>query len=661
MADRALLLGLPHWTTFERGFVLLDDFGLAGNGAGVDPAQISGEFELDPATGYACCETLLSLADALAWEELDTDWSDCAPFADDAGEPVGAALHTGSDPFSLTSTTTPDAGVFVGFLPYAGGSPFTLGVGSNFLVRVDGGLVTLSELDDAGETELASGRLWDVEQWTDQVHYLFVYQVGRRLIARQLGAAGNERVRSVVAWPTLDWTPAPVTVEGEGFLALAVAPERHATGLRVERAGVDLPEECTTEPAGSVESLTPEGVDAPELELQDANGVPLEDPPYTSLGYKVTATRPAIAGPNVYLTRVRAGWPALAGNDAQVGVDLLSLPGLAVTQVTEHRDLSVEAARVGFHLVAPRGTFSPYLLPNMRGSWQADGVARAEFWTSRPSLSRGTVLEEVSVEAELGWKRFVNTLWPGDQTFAGLTLADCYAQVALAAGMNEAMIDIAGGEFELPAQRADGQPLLDFKPGQRLSEMLTYLRDNFDAQALIRFAGDGSLVIEPRPTGASGVVFGAGDDGGPYLLRDTWRERFDETGFANEVIVIGKADDGAPLAAVATDWPSIRGHEDGSLPFNYVGEFRRLTIVDAGLTTQELVDLVCREAYTLSRLLRLQATARGPLVVNLLPGDIVTVTGLGDWRVTSINATWDRDWRAGLAEYGLEKFVGESS
>ena len=110
----------------------------------------------------------------------------------------------------------------------------------------------------------------------------------------------------------------------------------------------------------------------------------------------------------------------------------------------------------------------------------------------------------------------------------------------------------------------------------------------------------------------------------------------------------------AQQRAAATDFPSIKGNGDGTFPPNYVGEYRRMLVVDAGLTTQALVNWCCQCIYQRVRALRPTASAVGTFVSGVLEGDIVTVEGLGYWRITALRTEWTRQYVNGLTTYELE-------
>ena len=301
----------------------------------------------------------------------------------------------------------------------------------------------------------------------------------------------------------------------------------------------------------------------------------------------------------------------------------------------------------------------------------AEGVQRAEFFTSRPDLEPRVKTDDYGCEAELGWKHFTNVRWTGDVPLGGMTLGDAYRAVAMLGGLADAQIVINTGDFALPAQRMDGEPLFLFNPGQPLSEILAYLRDNWGGFDELYFGRDGKFYADAWTWEASGSTFGLTrptqtieelknkTETDPYIHRDGWRQTMNENGFANEVHVAGQDLSGFPIIVTAIDWPSIKGNTDGTYPDNYVGEHRRLLLLDAGLITQAMVNTTCANIYERVRVLRPTATATGTFVSSLWEGDIIAVHTKGYWRITGMHTTWNRTWSAGLTRYELE-FLPES-
>ncbi|MBI2302287.1 MAG: hypothetical protein HYU66_25570 [Armatimonadetes bacterium] len=699
MSANELWLRLPRDRMTERGYGVTHKPGDVAR-------KLSGTFEIDPVTGFACCPVDFSMTDPSGWDGLGEDFLESEPFLGEGDVYTTAWSHR--DPmatFALTATTLlPDgAGLFFGFVAYDGGNGFELRRGPYRLTFTPGGKLDLygpgsSAVAGAEPVPLASVQMWDEEEWANQDHFLYVYAAGRWVIARRLGP--SPRYLSYLA-PAPDDGGAVLPADfarlyGLGYLTFALCPERHGQVLDFTFERTKLPEPSTTGAIGLCHSIPASGgmLGGPSIEVTtfSDDGTEIagdEDPPLaaSAFSYNVTALLAEETGGNLYVTRCRVKFPKKVDNDELVGVDLLgdghpALPaiGIRAPWVEERRGLDPASCGLTFATVSDRGALAPYVQPNMMGQWKPGGVQRAEFFTSRPQLTPHVGREELPIECELGWKRFKEAKWPGEFTVAGMLLSDAYRAVAKVAGLSDAQMVIAAGtDYQLPRERADGEPLFDFRPGQTIAEILCYLRDHFSLRDILRFTPDGLFHADPRPQAASGTVFylTAADPADPlglrnallgltdrpYIRRDSWHERYDEVGFANEVEVVGMADDGRPLVAVATDWPSIRdpytnvGTEEEPVlvpTFNYVAEFRRMVILDAGLTTQGLVDWVCEKTLARVRLLKLVAECRGSYVQELLEGDIVEVDTRGLWRVTGMKTRWDREFPGGLSSYELE-------
>lgn len=728
------------WLRMDRDRVTERGFGITHTPGDVVEI-LHGDFEIEPVSGFACAKPDYSLEAPLDWTYQYGAFVEVAPFAGDPGDEsdlpwptVWSHRETGNFEFETVELPA-GAGFVFRFITYDGGQPCELTRGP-IRVGIAEGRLTL-HLNGERAADL---QMWEAEEWHSQPHYLAVYAVGRRIVARRLGPTD----RHIAGWLPIpeDETPplpaGPVTLTGSDYLTFGIWPERHRTTLDIESDPIALPEPSSTGTFALLSQLSPLMEEGPAIDVTrlDADGAevtgdavasePHEQVRAQAVRYKVSATLASAEGANLYITRVRVKLPRKVENDGQVAVDLLAATDLPPTpgwlrapKVEEQRSLDPESCTIAFDLVADRDMLGPWVQPNMKGSFRLAVPAhephqqvgatpeeepaepeeppaepqepaptaeqRAEFYTSRPSRVPQTSHETLRIEAELGWKRFREAKWPGEFTVAGMRLSEAYRRVAEVAGLaDEQMVIAAGTDYELPRERADGQPLFDFQPGQPIAEILAYLRDHFSMRDLLRYAPDGLFHADPRPQAAGGTVFelsaydpadpasrqaflqAAGQPTDrPFIFRGTWQERFDETGFANEVEVVGMADDGSPLAAIATDWPSVRdpqtqvGEDESGDPiyvstFNYIGEFRRMVIIDAGLTTQALVNWVCRTTLARVRLLPVVAECEGSFVPDLLEGDIVEIAGRGLWRVRDMKTSWTRDWPAGRTQYGLE-------
>lgn len=667
MAD-SLWLQLPRDRVTERGY------GVTHLPRDV-VRNLTGEFAIDPLTGYACARVVPSMDDAYDWATGGSDdYLVSTPWALPGGGFGDAISHRATGSFTITSSDGPAAGAgwFLGFICYGDSQPFSVHFGGDVL-ELDAGRVIWTR---SGE-EQARGQLWHAEEWETAAHYLYVYAIGNRLGCRRLGQPAQDLdpgllIETGAASAALALPGGSITIQGDGFLTWAIAPERHAENFWLLHSKIGLPEPSTQVPTMTVQSLTPAGGSLVETLLgPDGETLPGSGP-YTGFGYQITGTLAADTGPNLYVTRVRVAFPKLVENDEVTPVDLCTFDpaGLGGTgiirSITARRGPEPESAGLAMEMLTVTDDVAPYIQPHMKGRWEPNGSAWMTFYTSRPELHPNLNSDTLRVECESPWKLFKLAKWAGSGSYGGRYLAEAYRDVAIKAGIDSDDIVIYAGGYELPEEQADDKPLFEFRAGQPLSEVLLYLRDQFGAQDRLTFKADGKLYIERKPTTASGTTFvwttpadqidevALGTSTTPRIF--DWAEGFTEDGLANDVWVVGQHRSGRPLVAVATDWDSVRNPEAR----NYVAGFRQMTVIDAGLTTQGLVNWVARTMLERARWPRLTARMRGTLVSGLYEHDIVEITGKGLWRVWSMAVTWDDQMPQGEAEYELEYFGAAS-
>ena len=662
MSAHELWLRVPRNVIAERGFGVTH---LPRDRA----AYLTGTgWTIDPLSGYLCPRVKADLTGSLAFADVTSDYSACAPFMVSDGTYPAALSHTAAAAFTLTTADeiTAGRGLVLGFVAYGAGKAFTVEFGGRYALTLDNGTAELKGIGADAPT-LAFAELYDADEWQMRPHLLYLYCQGDLVCVRRFYQQRQRglfyREPSPVGGYAL--LAGKVTVKGEGPLTFAVAPERHELTFTATHSAISLPERTTT----TVQSwlnwlptpMTTAPVDGstnnPTLTV-DAGGSP-----HTDFTYTITATLDTDHGPNLYVTRARIWFPQLKVDDGADQVNLLATAGIGVDHIEDRRSLDPRSCGLTFHLKALPGYVSPYVQPNMRGQWYPFGTMRSDFYTTEPELELTNHHEVLSFGCETGWKRLDKALWSGENSYGGRLLAEVYRDVAQRGGLDSSEIVIYSGGYALPDESQDGPPLFDFRPGQSVADILLYLRDHFAATDLVRFRDDGLFYAEPRPTAASGVVWqwttdpedvinvAYGTSTVPRILRGSWRERINEDGFANEVWIVGADKDGQPLVAWATDWPSI----NDPTALNYVGEFRRMVIVDGGLTTQGLVNWVCCQVYERVRQLRHFVSFKGLYCAELLEGDLIEVDGRGVWRILTMNSTWSLSGPQGLAVYEAER------
>lgn len=698
MADHELWLKLGRTVVTERGFGFTHVPGKVSKFL-LDPLDSTLRYAIEPVTGYACCVPVFSLDDAYDW---DTD-------ADhyQTGSHLGVTwpVHVGAAEFraETTEALTYGHGFNLAFLVYWTSGPLTVEFGGQDgeLPRFKLVLSTMLAELYRGDQVVDFGCLWTADEWVGKPLHLSVYQVGRRLVVVRPGFAGLLTYQMPAQEPdgpfgdpdTIEallgpLQPGTIVVKGTGHTAFQAGPERHGTELAFEHEVIKLPEPVTTEPTTELTikgppAALPEGwtEEDPEperatLELLTADGFPLYPEPeegeeeepvtVTSFFYRVTGQMASATGPNLYIPRVRIHWPPKLDADGLTGTNLLGLAGASLQKVTERLSIDGRSNGLGFEILANRGQLSPYVQPNMTLLWKPFGVSRFWGFTSRPTChaegAGDVLLERLSFDCEGLDKRFRDSYWTGEGSFGGRLLSEAYAGVVRKAGFDETEIEVYAGGYELPAEQDDGPALFDFRPDQRLEDILFYLRDQFGAEDILRFRPDGKFHAEEPTTTASGYTFYFstpaeevrfvcdGTSTMPRVLRGSWDERLSEEGFANVVAVVGEDEAEHPLVAMMTDWSSI----NDPTASNYYGCFKPLVIVDAGLTTQEAVNWVCAQTYRRVTVPRVTANFRGMYVPALVPGEIVGLDGRGNWRILSMQTDWEKNQPKGLTGYEVE-------
>jgi len=684
MPAHQLWLKVPRNVVFERGF------GIQHKPGDVKDDLSGAAHSIDPLTGFACPKVTWSAEDPLNWS-LSGD-----PVADYVYGTVPTTtkrwpIHTAEGEFTATSATELAAGhgFFFSFLiwqaPSTGSGQareIRVKFGGGFTLKLSDGVAELLRGDGEAAETIGFQSFWPQEEWFGRFHTLYVYNIGTAVAVRRLGDAVRET--GILAFdeaagdrsPKFALQAAKVSIESTGHVAVFLAPERHDTTLSFQHAAIRMPETSTQEPEASFRWIAPnvtgeeEPPAEPTITVLDGDGSSLGDAPYEDFRYQVDATLTSDTSPNLYVTSTRVWFPPLTGSDGAAAQDLAAIDGIAVQRVTEKLSLADQDGRLDFDLIALRGSVSPYVQANMLGAWKPRGVLRAAFLTDRPTLGfPSRTLERLSFSARTRWKAFATQKWTGSETYGGKLLAEAYRDVALRAGLDASEAVIYAGGYRLPEPDDDGDEGLEFRNEQSIADILTYLRDQFGAGDVLRFRPDGLFYAEPLPTAHSGVTFHwstpqteladilAGTSDYPRVLRASWEEALSEEGFANEVFVLGYDKAKRPLLSFATDWDSInRPTLDliGTINPNYVGEFRRLVIIDPALMRQEVVNWVCRQVFERVRKLRIFAKFEAMYVDTLLPGALVTIDGRGTWRLLSMETEWVKDAPAGLSSYEAE-------
>lgn len=669
------------WLKLGREKILRRGFGVTQLPADV-AGSLSGRFEIDPLTGYATPRLVLSMGEAVVLTPAvgaAGDWLESAAFMDPDGQYRWAwSYREPASEWALEGMGRAGCGMYLAFLLYAAGTaagrgPLVLEITGSVRVEIDGGMVTVirnTALDS--RSVLGRAQLWEAEEWTPAagspgVHYLYIYAVGERLCLRRVGGAG--RAAGVGLAPGLSiWLgegaePLPAArlwLRGRGYVTVGLAREQHEEELVVEHRPLWLPEPTDGERGLAVSCVGPaEAVGLVSSDYLDEWGARYDgaEPAgeIAALGWRVAADGLPAVGPTAALARVRLTVAELRAPDGLVGTDLMTLPpagingaGGVVARVELRRGSDPDSVGLTAELLTPPGTVAPYVQPRMLGEYRPGGVDGLRFLTTKPTLGGPASMDRLTIEAGSGHQVLKSVYWTDAASYGGQTLGACYRAVLERLGLAEGVdFESYADGFELPAERADGEPALDFRAGQTGAEILGYLRETFAQDDYHRWEADGVLRIVPAPAEPSGVRFVwatpaaeigiiAGGAALSLTIRDDWAETWDEEGLVNDVWVIGADVSGAPICAVATDWAAIRQTDH---PAYAGGQFLRMTIIDGELQDQATCNYVARAV--LNRLCRPRLTAgfTSWWVPALYEGDIVEIEGRGYWRVVGWTMT----------------------
>lgn len=669
MADR-LWLKAARNVCGERGYTFT---GLPRDLA----LSLTGTFELDPITGLACPPVRLSLAE---YFDFTPDPDDGAFVEGMTSYGTAANVHSGTGEWSAITADdalVPNGGFFLWFVPYSGTGPIVVEFGTPtnpWRLVLTRGVGELQWRDDGATFRtVAVEQLWAADTWSTQPHVLYVYAVGSRLCARTIGP---DEARGLQATPSWDnWgaglAGSGVRVSATGYLAWAVAPERHETTLHLQAETTDLPYTATQTPTAEAQTLLPTGVDI-DLAVYDQDSNPID---LTASSVEVTGFSWSVdlacdeTGPNAYVGQVTIAFPALYASDGVTGVDLAAVAQVA--EVTLDEPLSGPARLTA--KVRHAGTaLSDYAQMNMPLVWQPGGSTRfVGFTLKAPVRAIPVAVEELVLEAHDLFKALETARWGGGAGYAGQPLEDAYADVLARAGFVGSQVHIYAGGYLLPAADPSDQapPPCQYRGDQSCADVLLDLSRNFGEGDWLRWRGFDFYAEQPVPSPAaggawSGITFRRDTDdnfdprtreradGMPWVLGDSLNIDSEEEAFANDIWVIGLDSQGNPLVAQATDWTSVN---DPSAD-NYWGGFKSLYVLNADLATQEAVDRLCDDLYDRCTQRVRTLPVSGPWRAALVPGDTVAVDGYEGvwWRVRSMRTTWNGQWPAGRTDYELE-------
>lgn len=250
-----------------------------------------------------------------------------------------------------------------------------------------------------------------------------------------------------------------------------------------------------------------------------------------------------------------------------------------------------------------------------------DGARRFTGSTSTAALLEGKG-RRLALGCEDRGKRLRHALLTDDVAFDGLAHTEAVRRLLRAAGLRDEEMAIAEDDTPLPARVGGDDPRFQPRNGETVAAFLEYLRESFSGWRA-GFDREGVFHYEPPSDALSPVAAFAttsGDEPGILPMLDLARTT-DESGFANEVHVLGRTASGEVLSACFLDWASQ--NEPGTP--RYIGERRLMVWIDTALATQAAVNWVCRTLAEEAMHLRRFTSFSAPFVAEVYPGDRVLV------------------------------------
>lgn len=411
---------------------------------------------------------------------------------------------------------------------------------------------------------------------------------------------------------------APARVLGQGGAwAFNLSTPRYPPHGSIASPLIRLPYTATMPPAHSVTLEPRPGLEA-SLAILSAPGDGALELPCDAFAYSLQLLNPQ-EGPGI-LYDVRVDFPSTTRLRSPSALDA----GPYLLELRESRSLDDQSARLSALIDNAAGTFTAKAdRCNVRVELTVDGVRRFTGLTGPSNLIPGPA-PKWELAAEDPFKRLRHALLSDETTYDGQPHTEAVRALLRAAGIPEEAMAIAESDYDLPAAVGDDEPLFQPRNGETVADFLEYLRDAFSGWRMY-FDRFGIFHYEPdAPQGPPIARFsGYSTPDGSALPIFRMADEIDETGFANEITVIGLAPDGEPLSAVYLD---ARSQDDPTYD-QYVGERRLLIWIDTALATQEAVNWVCRTIADVATRFRRRVRFEAPFHPALHPGDLIDLDG----------------------------------
>ena len=411
---------------------------------------------------------------------------------------------------------------------------------------------------------------------------------------------------------------APARLLGEGGAwAFNLSTPRYPPNGSIASPLIRLPYTAATLPDSAVTFEPRPGLEMSLSLLSEPGGGALEAP-CDQFAYALQIVNPEEGPAMVY--DVRARFDPTTRLRSPTAVEA----GPYLLELRESRSLRDRSARLWALIDNAAGSFTAKAdRCNMRAELTVNGVRRFTGLTGPSNLIPGPA-PKWELSAEDPFKRLRHAVLSDETAYDGWPHTEAARALLRAAGIPEEAIAIAEDDTALPTAEGDDDPLFQPRNGETVADFLEYLREAFSGWRMF-FDRHGVFHYEPDAAGGppaarfSGVT--APDGSARPILRMS--DEIDETGFANEITVIGLSPDGEPIAAVYLD---ARSQDDPTYE-QYVGERRLLIWVDTALSTQAAVNWVCRTLADAATRFRRRVRFEAPFDPALHPGDLIDLDG----------------------------------
>lgn len=604
---------------------------------------------IDPLTGYLSAEPRYVVSD-----ENTANWptrtgsGTWATRKVESEQRTLALYYPGTD--AWTATHLPSAqgqgfSLYFALAPLAGGANDTL-------TLTFGGIwkLILTENAEAELQRLVSGS-YETQTFFEspllslfQNNRLLIYEAGDRLLFKDWALLEGGFVFIDEA-PELDAADRPHALRGAAPVVAATG--RVHLALRTETwrtswtAQLDPPQSLwtpsTLTETHEVFSWKPDEVTlTPTVYDQDGNvwatGTPAKTGYYWSLAGSSTDSRKT-----AFVGRVHVNIDRSLASSGTVAVDLSTVADIVEVELTESLDPAACQLRV---LVKDDGDLSSYLQPAQRVDFLLDAVTlhTGLLLSPRRTVIGGSleVLELISSAARRLEIGTIFNLDAQDGELLETALSNAIQSAAIAPGS----ITVPTLGYPIPVADPENEPTALPHPGDSPKAFLEWLLDSFAAdyywhplpvfayEVLLRNAG-GAVQATFYQSTAAAVAAGQPNR---KLLRGL-QQIYDDSGYANLVIVVGQAKNGDPLIAVELNWTDI----------NTVPPYLPivLLILDENLQTEAVCNWVCRQAANRVSVKRTRLVAELPFSLAIPPGKLVAISGYAsNYRVLNWRARW---------------------